>query len=415
MRRKGFQQLFLRTIVITICLATVIAIWLQKGTSVVKVVAPDGPYRVGVRIEHVAYQDRTIPVMFWYPARVQTGEVPYSYPTKVQGSAVLEAERDRTEAPYPLILFSHGFSTCGFQSVFFTENLASHGYVVAAPDYKDAMVCKIEGEPTHRFSEFFWYLLKSGLSVKDGAYAIYEETFKEECAGDLSYRAIEAGKVLDQAIEWNEDQSFFLNGMIDPEQVGATGHSLGGYTSLMIGGMPFLCDQEEPPEDCDPDLNLFDSSPCCNQFIREMEEPFQLQDPRVKAILPLGTPVIFPNIETGAAELKIPIMVITGEGKRLEVPWEPIRTLLENAPPPKYLVRLKKTDHVTLLDGVKGISSPVVRLLLPGFRFDYKEKAQAYMDYSVAFFDLSLKAKREKASILQEPSNRFVELWSEAK
>jgi len=78
-------------------------------------------------------------------------------------------------------------------------------------------------------------------------------------------------------------------------------------------------------------------------------------------------------------------------------------------------VRLKKTDHVTLLDGVKGISNPMVRLLLPGFRFDYKEKAQAYMDYSVAFFDLSLKAKREKASILQEPSNRFVELWSEAK
>ena len=415
MKNRVFQQLFFLTIVIAICLATVIAIWLQKGTSVVKVVAPDGPYRVGVRIEHVAYQDRTIPVMFWYPARVQTGEAPYSYPTKVQGSAVFEAERDRTEAPYPLILFSHGFSTCGFQSVFFTENLASHGYVVAAPDYKDAMVCKIEGEPTHRFSEFFWYLLKSGLSVKDGAYAIYEETFKEECAGDLSYRAIEAGKVLDQAIEWNEDQSFFLNGMIDPEQVGATGHSLGGYTSLMIGGMPFLCNPEKPPEDCDPDLNLFDSSPCCIPFIRKMEEPLQLQDPRVKAILPLGTPVIFPDIEAGAAELDIPIMVITGGSKRFEVPWEPIYTFFENAPTPKYLVRLKKTDHATILDGLKALHNPMVRLLLAGYRFHYEEKAQAYKDYSVAFFDLYLKGKRGEASILEEPSNRFVELWSETK
>ena len=356
-----------------------------------------------------------IPVMLWYPARDQAGEEPYSYPSKVKGSAVFEAEMARTKAPYPLILFSHGFSACAFQSVFFTENLASHGYVVAAPDYKDAMFCKIEGKPTHRFRQFFWTLLKSGLSVKNGANAIFQKTFKEECGGDFSYRAIEARKVLDQIIAWNEDQSFFLNGMIDSEQVGATGHSLGGYTSLMIGGVPFLCDQENPPDDCDPDMNVLDRNPCCNQFIREMKEPFQLRDPRVKAILPLGTAVLFPDIAAGAAKLEIPIMVITGDRKRLEAPWEPIYTLFENAPPPKYLVRLKKTDHITICDGIKEIHNPIIRFLLPGFRFHYKDKVQAYKDYSVAFFDLFLKGKREKASILQEPSNRFVKLWSEAK
>lgn len=406
MRKKGFQQLFMLTIVIAICL--------PKGTAAAKMVAPDGPYSVGVRIEHIALEDRKMPVMFWYPAKVQDGEAPYTYPGKVQGSAVYEAEMDNAGAPYPLILFSHGFTACGFQSVFFTENLASHGYVVAAPDYKDAMTCKIEGETTFKFRKLIWYVLKSGFSVKRAAYEIYKKTFKEEIGGDVvSFRAIEAGKVLDQIMEWKEDQSFYLNGMFDPERIGATGHSMGGQTTLMIGGMPFLCDQENPPDDCDPDRNAFDQNPCCYQAISGMQEPFQLRDPRIKAMLPLGTPVVFPDIKAGAAKLEIPVMIITGE--RMEVPWEPIETLFESAPPQKYLVRLKKTDHLTLVDGVKGIHNPMVRILFPGFRFHYEEKAQAYKDYSVAFFDLYLKRKREKASILEEPSNRFVELWSEAK
>src|SRR5262249_61965308 len=36
---------------------------------------------------------------------------------------------------YPLVLFSHGFGGHRRQSTFLTTHLASHGYVVAAPDH----------------------------------------------------------------------------------------------------------------------------------------------------------------------------------------------------------------------------------------------------------------------------------------
>ena len=43
----------------------------------------------------------------------------------------------RADGPYPLVVFSHGAYGVRFQSVFFTAYLASHGYVVVAPDHPD--------------------------------------------------------------------------------------------------------------------------------------------------------------------------------------------------------------------------------------------------------------------------------------
>ena len=201
--------------------------------------------------------------------------------------------------------------------------------------------------------------------------------------------------------------------MINTEQIGATGHSLGGYTSLMIGGMPFLCNSEQMTESCDPEMNILERDPCCNESIRQMRTPFELRDPRVKAVLALAPAIVFPNLEKGATEIEIPIMIITGGKKKMEAPWEPIWTLYDHAPAPKYLIRLRKTDHMTITDMGALLSNPVVRVSFPGFRFHYRDKAQAYKDYSVGFFDVFLKGKDETATALKEPSNPWVELWSE--
>ena len=51
---------------------------------------------------------------------------------------------------FPLIIFSHGAFMCGTQSLFFTEHLASEGFIVAAPDYPDdANLCNTNGGATH--------------------------------------------------------------------------------------------------------------------------------------------------------------------------------------------------------------------------------------------------------------------------
>ena len=104
-------------------------------------------------------------------------------------------------------------------------------------------------------------------------------------------------------------------------------------------------------------------------------------------------------------------MIITGGSERMEAPWTPIRSFYDNAPPPKYLVRLKKTDHITISDLFLEIIP--FSGILPGFLSDYEKKAQAYKDYSVAFFNLFLKGDDKMAGVLDKPSNKYVELWEE--
>ena len=374
-------------------------------------IRPDGPHGVGVRIVEMDGRDCRTPMMIWYPAEIEPGATPYVYPTEARGFAVFGAEVNREDGLFPLILFSHGIGACGCQSVFYTENLASHGYVVVAPDYRDSALCRIEGEPTLSFGEVIWAMIKSFGNIQKAVNELFHEHFSEVIGVDFSFRAIRAKQVIDQVLVWNRNPDFFLNALVDSERIGATGHSLGGYTSLMIGGMPFLCDQIPPSSDCDPEKNILERDACCNESIREMETPFELRDQRVKAIVCLGPAVIFPDIE-GAARMEIPLMFITGGEERMEAPWEPIRALYDHAPPPKYLIRLKNTDHLTVYDGGGPFRNPVVRLFLPGYRSCYEDKVQAYKDYSAAFFDVYLKGKDDRDTVLKKPSNSFVELYS---
>lgn len=382
-------------------------------TEATKTVVPDGPYPVGVKIERMDYQGRELLVMVWYPAQAQPATTSYEYQTRIQGSAFLDAPAEKKGAPYPLLIFSHGLGACGCQSVFYTENLASFGYVVVAPDHDDSMMCHIEGKSEISPWQLVWSFIKSFGNLSKSVRILFGDHLNK-IKHDFSYRSAEARAVIDQTLNWNNDPASILSGMIDPDRIGVTGHSLGGFTSLMVGGVPFYCGEEKPaPEVCDfENLDLRQGiNFCCLEQYREMD-PFEFSDERVKAVLPLGPAMFFPNLERGGADLKIPVMIITGDDERMEVPWDRIWTFYTNAPPPKYVIRLKQTDHMTISDSALNIIA--ARFVLPGFRSHFEAKAQAYKDYSVVFFDLYLKGDDSRAAGLREPSNRFVELWFEA-
>jgi predicted dienelactone hydrolase len=126
------------------------------------------------------------------------------------------------EGAFPLILFSHGNNGIRFQSFFFAAHLASHGFVVAAPD--------------HHGNTF--------LDALSG---------NEDAESGVN-RPLDMSFLIDQLIALSETQGGFLEGAIDPDRIGASGHSFGGYTSFALAGGPF-------------DLGTF-------------------TDPRVRAILP---------------------------------------------------------------------------------------------------------------------------------
>ena len=217
---------------------------------------------------------------------------------------------------------------------------------------------------------------------------------------------------MDQAALWNRDPTSSLHGMIQADNVGVIGHSLGGFSSLLVGGMPFICDYELAPEQCDIEhMRIADYDPRCTKVARELEDPFSLKDARVKAILPPGPPIFHKDIARNAAELKTPLMIIAGDSKRFEASFPPMWAVYENARGPKHMVLIKQTDHFVIIDFILAFRSARY-LFLPWFRAHFTEKTQAYKDYSVSFFDLYLKGSDRGAAVLHVPNQPFVkQVW----
>jgi predicted dienelactone hydrolase len=111
----------------------------------------------------------------------------------------------------PLIVFSHGFTGCNTQSVFLMEALATEGYLVVAPNHKDA---KCEG--------------RRGLTRPDEPFRKPEEWTEN------THR--ERGRDVEKLIDaLRADRSW----KIDWSRIGLAGHSMGGYTVLgLAGGWP---------------------------------------------------------------------------------------------------------------------------------------------------------------------------------
>ncbi len=105
----------------------------EEAVYVVQDPTEVGPWPVG-RETATIEDDRggTLTVDVWYPATEAGEPSPYS-PTIFTGLAELWAPR--VEQRFPLVAFSHGNGGIRFQSFFVTEWLASHGFVVVAPDH----------------------------------------------------------------------------------------------------------------------------------------------------------------------------------------------------------------------------------------------------------------------------------------
>ena len=130
---------------------------------------------------------------------------------KVGGLTVAYWLPGDTAAPAPLILFSHGLHGCKSQSIFLMAALAKDGYIVVAPDHKDA-ACGGGGfmtqKPQANFADF--------ASWSDRTY--------EDRAADMKnlYTALKEDKNWSPHIDW--------------DRVGLAGHSLGGYTVVGLAG-----------------------------------------------------------------------------------------------------------------------------------------------------------------------------------
>lgn len=164
--------------------------------------AQRGPFEVGVTTIELSDTSRPLEANGEFPGADQRAiTVEVWYPSEAAGGAAetRDAPLETSDVPYPLIVFAHGFSGTRRQSTTYTQHLASHGYVVAAPDFPGSNG-NAAGGPR----------LSAAVDQP----------------GDVSF-------VIDQLLAFEDTEGHLLRGAIDEAAIGMSGHSLGGLTTLL--------------------------------------------------------------------------------------------------------------------------------------------------------------------------------------
>lgn len=235
--------------------------------------APDapGPYAVG----HTAFEaydatrDRTLPVHVWYPVRPRDAVgAPAVYGVLFLGLPSPVAIADAPLPPrglFPLVIFSHGNGGLGLQSFFLTEALASHGFVVVAPDH-------------------------AGNTLVDALFGGLDTAAILRSALD---RPRDVSFLIDLMLERSFTPGDFFHLAVNPFRIGVAGHSFGGFTSLAVAAG-------------------FDAE-AASAFGVAVPPDFAPipADPRVRAIVPIA-PASTPLGDGELARIRVPTLLIGG-------------------------------------------------------------------------------------------------------
>jgi len=218
--------------------------------------APTGPYPVGTfslmlvdesRLElysKASDEPRRIMLQVWYPAEVsKSSEIaPWMDDAEIMGPAIAEylalpgffldhlvysrshayanAPLSDDQDVYPLLLFSHGWNGFRAQNTYQMEELASYGYVVAAPDHTYGSVATVFLDGRMAGNNPAALPFDAGLPIDE--FKLLANQLAAQWAGDLSF-------ILDRLSEnYSGIQLGILSGRLDLENVGVLGHSTGG-------------------------------------------------------------------------------------------------------------------------------------------------------------------------------------------
>lgn len=171
-------------------------------------VLPFGPYDVGVQtITLDADSERPLTLDVWFPVD-DAGEAPpheYSFLpglVDVSDHAVsIDPGAISADAPFPLVVYSHGSGGLRYIASDYTETIASYGYVVVAPDHSgntalDQLLCSRAEGVTNAFN-----------------------------------RPNDIRTIIDAMTDPENAETAGFVASVDPENIALTGHSLGGFTT----------------------------------------------------------------------------------------------------------------------------------------------------------------------------------------
>jgi predicted dienelactone hydrolase len=309
-------------------------------------------FNVGYRTLDLKYQgtggETVLTVAVWYPTAVSPK--PHIYGGTTAGQVAVDAEPLAQGAPYPLLVFSHGYGGSGLGSVFFTEQLAARGWIVAAPDHHDRhSAVRIRTGQKRDFDRLG--LLRDAREIANSGPADRDAYL---------YRIQELKLVLDRMLESNQ-----FGKLIDWQKIAVGGHSLGGFTALGL----------------------------CGTIDR-------LRNNRIKALLLFSTGAggyLFEDSELAA--VKVPSMILFGERERgqkrgTRTMGELAEKVYKNLPPPRYLLEIMGANHFSFNN---RFSDKWAARILSGNEGQF----QVIRRYSIAFLERYVAGKIEAEKTLQ--------------
>jgi len=363
-RRAGLLAVFA-------LLATGQLIAQQNRVDGVTPMAPDlaayGPLAVGVRTitatdrnrvdvlstedgGPVARCDRTLTIEVWYPAALAPGQTAGGVyhtvardparPTDLHGRAVRDAAAKTSPAGgYPLVIISHGYPGNRYLMSHLAENLASKGFVVAAPDHPDS---------TYADQKAF--------------------------ASTLYNRPLDQLFVLEQLDRLSRTGSgSFLAGLADVSRTGIIGYSMGGYGVMNTLGAGFS-DASITGRNAPPNRLLYERAASNPAFAKQA-------DRRIKAgiaIAPYGG-AAGAFAADGLRAITTPLLFVAGSADDIVGYETGVRALCQGAVrSDRYLL--------TFLNGSHNVAAPIPA---PAEAWAYSDalKAFPFMHYEDGVWD----------------------------
>lgn len=295
-----------------------------------------GPYAAGVTtLEFTDPRGKDLVVEVWYPAAPEEGDQPDPYPEIViVGEAFREAPPDPRGAPYPLVAFSHGYSAIRYQSVFLTEYLAQHGFVVVSPDHVHNTMLDLDEDLT-------------GLVML-------------ERPDDIRYS-------VDEALSVSAGDDPLLGGMIRGDTYAMTGHSFGAVTTQTVAGgrLDWLGFQAWCEEN---------GSWVCG--LMEGVDPatfdqYGTDDPRAVVAMPMAPGAWFAYEDQGGGLAGVRQPLVWGGTRDDVLDYdEEIRPCYEHMAPPKRMATLAEAGHYAFSDICR----------IASFLFDDCDPALGFLD-----------------------------------
>ncbi len=297
-----------------------------------------GPYAVGTLETIIADDKRPLTATVWYPADAIPREEPtISYNLgltfNVDGNAYRDSAPLSSDAPYPLVVFSHSSGGSRLLSLFLTEHLASHGFIVIAADHP-------------------------GNDVYQTAFG------EQDFVSSYAYRPGDVRRQIDHAADVLNAPGGALEGVIDTENVAVTGHSFGGLTALLSAGGKLDFSQLESFCDVTDSIELRRNVCFLVNFENEIAAarnydppasgPWEnIHDPRITAAVtyaPWNGPIL--NLD----EQDIPTLIIVGTSDQTAIPERDAYAIYARlTAAPRYLLEMTYAGHTIFIDTCSSV------------------------------------------------------------